>query len=70
MMREVKKMSQKLYRTDDLRVKEIKELLPPEVIRNEFPLTGRASEITHETRQEIHRILHGGDNRLLVIMGP
>jgi 3-deoxy-7-phosphoheptulonate synthase len=70
MMREVKKMSQKLYRTDDLRVKEIKELLPPDVIRNEFPLTERASEITHETRQEIHRILHGADNRLLVIMGP
>ena len=59
-----------LYRTDDLRIKEIKELLPPEVIRREFPLTERASEITYQTRQEIHRILNGADDRLLVVIGP
>src|SRR5262245_17284376 len=62
--------SKMLYRTDDLRVKEIKELLPPDVIRNEFPLTERASEITYAARHEIHRILHGADNRLLVVVGP
>ena len=61
-------MTKKLYRTDDLRIKEIKELSPPEVIRNEFPVSERASEITYEARQEIHRILHGADNRLLVII--
>jgi 3-deoxy-7-phosphoheptulonate synthase len=59
-----------LYGTDDLRVREIKELLPPDVIRNEFPLTERASEVTYTTRQEIHRILHGADDRLLVVIGP
>ena len=63
-------MSQKIYRTDDLRIKEIKELLSPYVIRNEFPLTARAAEVTYETRNEIHRILHGADDRLLVIIGP
>jgi 3-deoxy-7-phosphoheptulonate synthase len=64
------KMSKKIYRTDDLRIKEIKELLPPDVIRNESPLTAQASEVTHETRAQIHRILHGADDRLLVIIGP
>jgi len=59
-----------LYRTDDLRIREIKELLPPEVIRSEFPLTERASEVAHASRQEIHRILHGADDRLLVVIGP
>src|SRR5689334_18585851 len=59
-----------LYRTDDLRIREIKELLPPDVIRNEFPLTEKASEVAYTTRQEIHRILHGADDRLLVIIGP
>ena len=59
-----------LYRTDDLRIREIKELLPPDVIRNEFPLTEKASEIAYTARQEIHRILHGADDRLLVIIGP
>jgi 3-deoxy-7-phosphoheptulonate synthase len=63
-------MTKKLYRTDDLRIKEIKELLPPDVIRQEFPLTERASQVTYETRQDIHRILHGADHRLLVIIGP
>src|SRR5438094_1085184 len=63
-------MSQKIYRTDDLRIKEIKELLSPDVIRNEFPLTVRTAEVTYETRHEIHRILHGADDRLLVIIGP
>src|SRR5437016_5239229 len=63
-------MSQKIYRTDDLRIKEIKELLSPDVIRNEFPLTVRTAEVTHEARHDIHRILHGADDRLLVIIGP
>jgi 3-deoxy-7-phosphoheptulonate synthase len=64
-------MSKKqILRTDDLRIKEIKELLSPEIIRDEFPLTERAAEVTYETRHQIHRILHGADDRLLVIIGP
>jgi 3-deoxy-7-phosphoheptulonate synthase len=63
-------MTKRLFKTDDLRIKEIKELFSPDVIRNEAPLTERASQVTYETRQEIHRILHGADDRLLVIVGP
>jgi len=59
-----------IYRTDDLRIKEIKELLAPEVIHDEFPISPRAAEITYESRRQIHRILHGADDRLLVIIGP
>src|SRR5262245_42223606 len=62
--------SKMLHKTDDLRIKEIKELLPPDVVRGEFPLTERASEVAYMARQEIHRILHGADDRLLVIIGP
>jgi 3-deoxy-7-phosphoheptulonate synthase len=58
------------YRTDDLRIKEIKELLPPAHVLREFPITHRAAQTVYETRQAIHRILHGADDRLLVIMGP
>ena len=58
------------YQTDDLRIKEIKELLPPEHVLREFPIADRAAETVYETRQAIHRILHGADDRLLVIMGP
>src|SRR5438477_6627574 len=60
----------KLYPTDDLRIKEIIELSSPDVVRNEIPISPAAAEITHEARHDIHRILHGADDRLLVIIGP
>jgi 3-deoxy-7-phosphoheptulonate synthase len=58
------------YKTDDLRIKEIKELLTPEHLLGEFPNTERAAQTVYEARQAIHRILHGADDRLLVVMGP
>jgi 3-deoxy-7-phosphoheptulonate synthase len=58
------------YPTDDVRIKEIKELLPPARLLGDFPITEKAARTVYETRQEIHRILHGADDRLLAIMGP
>ena len=58
------------YRTDDIRIREIKELTPPARVLAEFPLSVRAAETTYEARQAIHRVLHGADDRLIVIMGP
>ena len=58
------------YQTDDLRIREIKELLSPSHVLGEFPITERAARNVYETRQAIHRILHGADDRLLVITGP
>jgi 3-deoxy-7-phosphoheptulonate synthase len=59
-----------MQRTDDLRIKEIKELVPPAHVLREFPLSDKVAETTFDTRQAIHRILHGADDRLLVIAGP
>jgi 3-deoxy-7-phosphoheptulonate synthase len=58
------------HQTDDLRIKEIKELVPPAHVLREFPVSETAARTVYETRQAIHRILHGADDRLLVIMGP
>jgi 3-deoxy-7-phosphoheptulonate synthase len=58
------------YQTDDLRIKEIKKLIPPAELLANLPITETAAKIVYEARQEIHRILHGADDRLLVIMGP
>jgi len=58
------------YQTDDLRIKEIKELTPPANLLADFPITEKAAQSVYEARREIHRILHGADDRLLVIMGP
>lgn len=59
-----------LPRTDDLRIREIKELVTPASVMREFPLSENAAKLTFETRQAIHRILAGEDDRLLVIIGP
>src|SRR5215210_3843677 len=58
------------YKTDDLRIKEIKELVPPSHVLREFGITEKAAKTVVETRQQIHRVLHGADDRLVVIMGP
>jgi 3-deoxy-7-phosphoheptulonate synthase len=58
------------HRTDDLHIKEIKELVPPAHVLREFPATDAAATTVFETRQAIHRILHGADDRMLAIMGP
>jgi len=55
---------------DDVRIKEIKELVPPAHVLREFPATPASAETTFLARQAIHRILYGADDRLLVIVGP
>ena len=58
------------YQTDDLRIREIKELSPPDHVLREFAITESAAKTVYEARQAIHRILHGADDRMLVIAGP
>ena len=56
--------------TDDLRIKEIKELVPPAHVFREFPVGANAAQTTYTARQAIHRVLHGADDRLLTVIGP
>jgi 3-deoxy-7-phosphoheptulonate synthase len=56
--------------TDDLRIREIKELAPPSHLIREFPCDDRASPTVFESRSAIHEILHGTDDRLVVVIGP
>jgi 3-deoxy-7-phosphoheptulonate synthase len=55
---------------DDTRIKEITELAPPSHLLREFPASERPASTTFEARQAIHRVLHGADDRLLVVVGP
>jgi 3-deoxy-7-phosphoheptulonate synthase len=58
------------YQTDDLRIKAIREVVAPAEVHAEHPITEQAAETTALTRQAIHNILHGKDDRLLVVIGP
>jgi 3-deoxy-7-phosphoheptulonate synthase len=57
-------------RIDDARIREIKELSPPSHLLREFPVTDAAAATVSQSRDAIHRILSGEDDRLLVVVGP
>ncbi|NCA71749.1 MAG: 3-deoxy-7-phosphoheptulonate synthase [Sphingobacteriia bacterium] len=59
-----------MQRTDDLRIREIKEVCSPNALHREYPITEAAAETVYKTRQAIKAILHGEDDRLLVVAGP
>ena len=46
------------------------ELAPPAHLLREFPASEPAAATTYETRQAIHRVLHGADDRVVVVVGP
>jgi len=59
-----------LSTTDDLRIRELKELVTPEEVMREIPRTLTATRVVMGARNAIHAILNGIDDRLLVIVGP
>ncbi len=58
------------FETDDLRIRELKELRAPQELLGEYPLSDRASTTVHAARVALHDILHGADDRVLVVVGP
>ncbi|MBU3740196.1 MAG: 3-deoxy-7-phosphoheptulonate synthase [Rhodoferax sp.] len=57
--------------TDDLRIRDITVLPPPEHLIRFFPIRGSAVEtLVSTTRRRIQDIMAGRDDRLLVVVGP
>lgn len=56
--------------TDNLRVRRMEPLPTPEQIRAELPLSPEAIEMIARSRREVHEVLAGDDDRLLVVVGP
>ncbi|PAQ01883.1 MULTISPECIES: 3-deoxy-7-phosphoheptulonate synthase [Mesorhizobium] len=59
-----------LTTTDDLRVKEIRELSTPDQVMREIPRTLTATRTVTASRNAIHAVLTGTDDRLIVVVGP
>jgi len=57
-------------RTDDLRIRDIRELSTPEELMREYPCGEQASATVSTARRALQRILHGADDRLAVVIGP
>jgi hypothetical protein len=59
-----------LSTTDDLRIRQIRELSTPDDVMREIPRTLTATRVVMAARNAIHAILNGTDDRLLLIVGP
>jgi len=58
------------YLTDDTRITGMEEVVAPNDLLSEIPISDQVSELVFSNRQAISRMLTGDDPRLLVIIGP
>src|SRR5206468_4278647 len=59
-----------LQRTDDLRITQVRPLIPPAILLEEIPISECASNVVSGTRAAIANALDRVDPRLVVIVGP
>src|SRR4051812_2925234 len=56
--------------TDDLRITQVRPLIPPAILLEEVPISERASNVVSNTRAAIGDVLGGRDPRLVIVVGP
>lgn len=56
--------------TDDLRIGELRPLLPPAILMEELPISDEVANAVSQARDEVTAIIQGIDDRLLVVVGP
>ena len=59
-----------LPKTDNVRIVSVQRIPAPGELVNGIAITPKAAETTYSTRQAIQNILHGKDDRVVVICGP
>ncbi|MBR41627.1 MAG: 3-deoxy-7-phosphoheptulonate synthase [Acidiferrobacter sp.] len=57
-------------KTDDVRIVDIQDVADPATIIAEMPLSADAAELVASTRRDVHEVLNGNDDRLIVVTGP
>ena len=57
-------------RIDDTRIKAVRPLITPALLQEWLPATEQALALVESSRQAISRVLHGHDDRLVVVVGP
>ena len=56
--------------TDDLRIAQLRPLIPPAILMEEVPLSEKASQTVAATRRALDAILMEEDDRMAVVVGP
>ena len=57
-------------RIDDTRIAAVRPLITPALLQEWLPTPPAAEELVAHSRQQISRVLHGQDDRLVVVVGP
>ena len=57
-------------RIDDLRIKAVRPLITPALLQEWLPAPNAAQALVESSRTAISRVLHGLDDRLIVVVGP
>jgi 3-deoxy-7-phosphoheptulonate synthase len=57
-------------RTDDLRITDVRPLIPPAILIEEIPISERASNVVANARTAIANAIDGRDPRIVVVAGP
>ena len=57
-------------RTDDIHIDSIHQLIPPAILMEDTPVSDEMAALVANTRKQAEAILHGKDDRLLVVVGP
>src|SRR5438477_10414285 len=57
-------------RTDDLRIRDVRPLIPPAILLEEIPISERASNVVSDTRAAVASALDRRDPRLVLIVCP
>lgn len=63
-------MDETQHNTDDIRIDEIRQLLPPSVLLSELPILESSAQLINSTRSDIESVLNGLSDKLLVVVGP
>ena len=58
------------HQTDDLRIENLRPLIPPAILMEELPATDEVRLRVERARGEVSAILAGEDDRLLAVVGP
>ncbi len=58
------------HQTDDVRIIGQEEVHSPATLFEQYPLTETVAKTVFDAREASHKILHGEDDRLIVVVGP
>ena len=57
-------------RIDDTRIGAVRPLITPALLEEKLPVSDAAEALVESSRAAISDVLHGGDDRLIVVVGP